>query len=75
MSLKHKASKCTANYICKKCNGHHHVSICQKGNLKSTGIVRTPHPTPPLQRGWIDFLKFGNKGGDKIFFLERKGLD
>ena len=25
--------------------------------------------------GGIGFLKFGNKGGDKIFFLEREGLD
>ena len=39
--------------------------------------VRThPPPShPPLQRGGIDFLKFGNKGGDKTFFLEREGLD
>ena len=29
---------------------------------------------PPLQRGGIEFLKFGNKGGDEIFFLEREGL-
>ena len=36
MSPKHKTSKCNANYICKKCNGRHHVSICQKGSLKST---------------------------------------
>ena len=34
-----------------------------------------PPPPPPLQRGRIDFLKFGNKGGDKIIFLEREGLD
>ena len=25
--------------------------------------------------GGIDFLKFGNKGGGEIFFLEREGLD
>ena len=37
MSPKHKASKCNANYICKKCNGRHHISICQKSNLKYTG--------------------------------------
>ena len=36
MSPKHKASKRNANYICKKCNGRHHILICQKGNLKST---------------------------------------
>ena len=31
---------------------------------------------PPFSKeGGIDFLKFGNKGGDKIFFLERKGLN
>ena len=36
MSPKHKASKCNANYICRKCNGRHHISICQKGSLKST---------------------------------------
>ena len=28
----------------------------------------------PLQReGGIEFLKFGDKGGDEIFFLEREG--
>ena len=34
-------------------------------------------PFPPLYKGGggIDFLKFSNKGGDKIFFLEREGLD
>ena len=37
MSPKHKASKCNANYICKKCNRRHHISICQMSNLKSTG--------------------------------------
>ena len=37
MSPKHKASKGNANYICKRCNGRHHISICQKGNLKSNG--------------------------------------
>ena len=52
MSLEHKASKCIANYVCKtkkqnkkkttkktkkKCCGRHHNSICQKGNLESTG--------------------------------------
>ena len=37
MNPKHKASKCNANYICKKCNGRHHILICQKVNLKSTG--------------------------------------
>ena len=35
MSLEHKASKCIANYVCKKKKKH--ISICQKGNLKSTG--------------------------------------
>ena len=34
-------------------------------------------PPPPLlfTKGGIDFLKFCNKGGDEIFFLEREGLD
>ena len=36
MSSKHKAWKCNANYICKKCNCRHYSSICQKGNLKYT---------------------------------------
>ena len=30
---------------------------------------------PPFTKGGIDFLKFGSKGGDEIFFLEREGLD
>ena len=37
MSPKHKALTCNANYICKKYNERHHISICQKGNLKSIG--------------------------------------
>ena len=38
------------------------------------------HSSNPLE-GWggggggIDFLSFGSKGGDEIFFLEREGLD
>ena len=42
-------------------------------------IVRTL--PPPFTKGGeglgggIDFLIFGNKGGDKKFFLEREGLD
>ena len=48
MSPKHKASKCTANYICKKCNGRHHVSICQKGNLKSSGGNNSTNVQPTL---------------------------
>ena len=41
--------------------------------LLSSAIVWTP-PSPILYKEGIDFLKFGNKGGDEIFFLERKGL-
>ena len=26
----HVAKKCTASYICRKCNGRHHISICGK---------------------------------------------
>ena len=37
----------------------------------SGSIVRTPHFIKG--GGGIDFLKFGNKGGDEIFFLEREG--
>ena len=32
-------------------------------------------PPPPFIKGGIDFLKFGNKSGDEIFFLEKEGLD
>ena len=38
-------------------------------------IVQTPPHPPPFTKGGIDFLKFGNEGGDEIFFLEREGLD
>ena len=40
-----------------------------------------PAPPPPPRfpftkaGGGIDLLKFGNKLGNKIFFLEREGLD
>ena len=39
-----------------------------------------PHPTPapPYKGGGgggIDYHKFGKKGGDEIFFIERGGLE
>ena len=39
----------------------------------TSGIVRPPPPFF-LYRG-IEFLKFGNKGGDNRFFLQREGLE
>ena len=42
--------------------------------LKRYGAIVKP-PLHTFTKGWIDFLKFGNKGGDKIFFPEREGLD
>ena len=39
-------------------------------HLQCLNIVRTPSP----YKGGVDFLKFGNKGGDEIYFLEREGL-
>ena len=41
----------------------------------SSFIVWTPPPPLLYKGGGIDFLKFGIKGGDKIFFLEREELD
>ena len=38
----------------------------------TSGIVRPPPLF--LYRG-IEFLKFGNKGGDNRFFLQREGLE
>ena len=29
---------------------------------------------PPFTKRGIDFLKFGNKGGDKIFFSRKGGV-
>ena len=40
----------------------------------TSGIVRPPPPPLFLYRG-IEFLKFGNKGGDNRFFLQREGLE
>ena len=42
-------------------------------NISSNNIVQTPPYS--IIKGGIDFLKFGNKRGDEIFFLEREGLD
>ena len=39
-------------------------------------MAHSSTPLPPFIKGeGIDFFKFGNKGGDEIFFLEREGLD
>ena len=35
-------------------------------------IVQAPRP---LYKGVIEFVLFGNKGGDEMFFLERVELD
>ena len=36
-------------------------------------------PSPLFTKGWrgggTDFLKFGSKDGDELFFLEREELD
>ena len=42
---------------------------------KISVIVWTPPPPPHYKGGGIDFIKFGNKDGDEIFFLDREGLD
>ena len=44
------------------------------GDIHIVKIGRRPR-IPLCKGGVIDFLKFGNKGGDEIFFLEREGLD
>ena len=59
-------------------------SIKQKANQVLLGTILSLQENnlhsltpPPLHKGGggINFLKFGNKGGDEIFFLEREGLD
>ena len=40
---------------------------------KGAGVVRTPPPVS-FTKGGTDFLRFGNNGGDKIFFLEKEGF-
>ena len=30
----HIAKNCTSNYVCRKCNGKHNISICKKGDIK-----------------------------------------
>ena len=50
----------------------------QQGNVEKSEKfmkVHSSNPSPPFTKGGIDFLKFGNKGGDEVFFLEREGLD
>ena len=39
--------------------------------------MHSSNASPPFIKGGrgIDFLKFGNKGGDEIIFLETQGLD
>ena len=41
----------------------------------TSGIVRPPPPPPLFLYRGIEFLKFGNKGGDNRFFLQREGLE
>ena len=31
MKSGHTLKTCSAKYICRKCNGKHHISICDKG--------------------------------------------
>ena len=32
----HTLKTCSAKYICRKCNGKHHISICDKGENKNS---------------------------------------
>ena len=69
MRPKHKALKCNANYICERCNGRHHIIICQKGNLKSTGgnnlgagnnSTNVQATLPPIQKSFASNRQFGS---------------
>ena len=63
--------------LLKKETPAHEFSCEFREILRNAYIVRTS--PPPFTKGeegeGIDFLKFGNKGEDKIFFLDREGLD
>ena len=46
------------------------VTKCVEELQPSTFTVQTPPLPPYINGGEVEFLKFGNKGGDEIFFLE-----
>ena len=58
---------------------YHPSQFRQEGTLPDRyRILHNSNPPPPLTKwggGGVDFLKFGNEGGDEIFFLEKEGLD
>ena len=36
MKSGHTLKTCSAKYICRKCNGKHHISICDKGENRNS---------------------------------------
>ena len=35
---------CSAKYICRKCNGKHHISICDKGENRNRHALQNDSP-------------------------------
>ena len=40
----HTLKTCSAKYICRKCNGKHHISICDKGENKNSHTPQNESP-------------------------------
>ena len=40
----HTIEKCSAKYICRKCNGKHHISICDKGENRNRHALQNDSP-------------------------------
>ena len=43
----HRAFKCRSWVLCLKCNGKHHVSLCDKDKSSSVSASKDPKPTAP----------------------------
>ena len=44
MKTGHTLKTCSAKYICRKCNGKHHISICDKGENKNSHTPQNESP-------------------------------
>ena len=40
----HTLQTCSAKYICRKCNGKHHISICDKGENRNSYAPQKKSP-------------------------------
>ena len=52
----HNLKTCSAKYICRKCSGKHHVSVCDKGENRNSHSPQNDRP-----KGILSIVAFADQ--------------